>query len=285
DGVTLGVSENVGPNGGHAIVMVRGRFDRRALQQAIATAAGGKLQAKAVGGVDALLSPDDPNQFGENMAMMFADDERAAFVFGSRKQPLPLDAVAAMFKGNQQPLKGNADMAKLVSRVDTKAPLWAVMKVTQPMREAPVLGSMEWLTLTSTRKGEAGLSFKIEGKAGNADEATKAIGMVLGGVGEAKREMAREAERGAQNMPAPVKEMMKTAQKLLESIKCDADPADASLARMTGDLDVPPTSLLGTMFAMFFGFRSEMHEAPAQPGAAIGPVPAPPPPPVVPPQP
>jgi hypothetical protein len=110
----------------------------------------------------------------------------------------------------------------------------------------------------------------------DANGTAGAVGMVNGGLAQAKNELKREAER---TKGKESQQLLQVVTDALESVKCETDPADPKRATLSGKINMPPIAVIVGMF----GVRSVSVKPaePVQPNAlppAPAPQPIPPPP-------
>ena len=246
DGVTVGVAGDVGPRTGYVAFVVRGRYDAAAVTAMLGRMGAG--QGRAVNGVDAI-------EFGKISAALFPSDTHAVLVAGPAEAAKPVDALAASFRGGgggggPAPLKGAAEMAKLLATIDTTQPVWGAVHMTPNYRQAPPLAALESLTLVGRAKDQ-GVSFRVDAKGENGEGIGRTVGMVNQGVGQARADLKRNAEQA----PPQYKPMVTTLLKLMESVEAQRDPQDPTRATATGELDAPPLSIMGA-FLGSLSFRA-----------------------------
>ena len=139
-----------------------------------------------------------------------------------------------------------------------KQPLWAAVSVTESYRIVPPLAAMESVTLVAKPKGE-GIEFKFDAKSKNGPAMADTVAMVNRGVGQAKTEMGRQID----SMPiAEMKQVMQSVVKMMDTIKCQADEKDAARGTLTGEIEMSPSSLIGSMLGSFGGFSERTGNAP-----------------------
>lgn len=276
DGVTVGVSGEVGPNQGHVVVVAHGQYDAAAVADVVGGLKDVFKDTKAVGGTTVFANENE----GANV--FFPSNDRAVLVGGPGGRNgggnvLPVEEMVAAVRKNAGGLKDSkdaADMAKLVKSVDTKQPMWGAMEVTPAFKQAPFLEPFDTVTLVGKPAGDKAdkLDVRFDGHGADPDKVRAAVGMVNQGLDQAKQEMKRADE----HMPQEMKAMVAMAREVVESMKCQADGKAASL---TGTL---PTGGSGMLLTSLFWAGAARAE-PIAPPPAVGPAPAPrpaPPPPV-----
>lgn len=237
---TIGVSDVIGPNDGFTVVIAHGQYD-----------------SAAVAGYVRKMIPNTENIEGYDV---FADD-RAAFVFisdhraiaftGAGKDKLPIKGVLAATRAKTpaaNPLLTGADFAPFISKLDDKTRAWAVCKVSDSYRQAPVIQTFDTLTLLTTQDKD-GVSIKVAGQGKDAAAVKSAVDQVNSGLNEARNELPKMA----QQIP-----MLKPVNDFVQAVKCDADGKTAAL---TGTFQGDPAMLMALPF-MMMGVRSEGPKGP-----------------------
>jgi hypothetical protein len=266
EGITLSLSGDVGNNSGHAVVLIHGQFDAGAVSATL-----GQAMNQPV----AMIEGCPSIEVERNGVFLFPNNNYAAFVVGPHREGLPVTDVLTAIKTGNGALKGVAEMAQLIATVDTKSSLWGAMVVTDAMREAPILKSAESLTLVGSVKDRT-TQLKMTMIGRDANGTAGAVGMVNGGLAQAKNELKREAER---TKGKESQQLLQVVTDALESVKCETDPADPKRATLSGKINMPPIAVIVGMF----GVRSVSVKPaePVQPNAlppAPAPQPIPPPP-------
>jgi hypothetical protein len=243
------VAGDVGPRTGYVAFVARGQYDPAAVAALLGRLGAG--QGRAVNGVDAI-------EFSKSSAALFPSRTHAVLVAGPEEVAKPLEPLALAFRGGvggaPAPLKGVPEMANLLATVDTTQPMWGAVQMTPNYRQVPPLAALEWLTLVGRPKGK-GVSFRVDAKSQNGEGMGRTVGMVNQGVGQAKAELKRNAEQ----VPPQFRQMLTVVLKVMESIEVKQDEKDPTRASLTGDLDAPPLSLVGTLMGVF-GVRSAVVE-------------------------
>lgn len=209
DAVTVGVAGVVGPNAGHAVVVVRGVFDAKA---AAGMLQDPKFNSRPVGGVD--VYDVDPIT-----KLFFAGDDRAVLVLGGPNINLPIEAIVAAVTAGQNDLRGSKDVAPLLAAADMTLPAWGVMKVTPSYRQASVLAPFDTLSLTGKPAGGA-TELKLTASGTDPDGARSAASEFNHGL----QQLLGEAKPAAAMFP-----VAKPLIAVLESIHCAADGGNAAV--------------------------------------------------------
>jgi len=237
DSVTLGSSADFGPNAGYAAVIVRGQYDAAAARQALA-----KLQIapKTVGGAQ-VFSPD------EHIQAIFVSNDRALAVSGPNPQALPVEALATAIKTGKGGLETSDEMKKLIATVDISQPLWAVLKMTDTLRQVPVFSAFEQITLVGKLNKDQVLDLQIAGQGQNAAQVAAAVDQLNAGV-----------QTGINQLKPMVQDapFLSTMVKTLEGIQCKSEGEKATL---TMSIRADAASLV---MPMLFGARSSPEPLP-----------------------
>ena len=238
DGITVGLAGDIGPDSGYVVMIFHGRYDARAALEVMRGFQPDRAKSTNVNGVDGLT-------VGGDGVFLFPDNTRLAYIDGpNQNKHAPLDAIAGALRTGNQPLKGVPEMVKLIGQVDTKAPVWGAMQVTDAYRAEDFFRGLQWITLTSAPK-DKGVTFRFEAQAVNAAEMASAVTKVDAELNKARERMKRRPENG--RGPAAMQPVMDSVSKLVESARCKVDDNDPTRAHLTGELEVPPTTLLSTM--------------------------------------
>lgn len=188
EGLTVGVSEEVGHRKGWVVLVARGVYDRATVMDFLA-----RSGAKSV-----TVGKTTVYEIDRNVRMMFPEDGRVVLVAGANPAEFPVDAVAAGMDGGPAALKGNAAMSGLMAKVDQKLPLWAVARMTDGYKALPVPPTMplpfESLCLTGQRNGTA-MKLRLVGIGTDVGAVAAAGGSWGDLVQKAVGEMQRAAER------------------------------------------------------------------------------------------
>lgn len=241
EGVTIGVAEKVGPQDGFFVMILRGQYDARAV--GLLLAKQGQLQPNTIDGVE-VYSPE------KNLMFSLVSNERAIGMAGVGLEKMPVKELIAAVKENKGALHTNADLAKLIATVDTASRLWAVCKVSDSYREAPVIAPFDTITLVGKQeKDRMNMTMKAAGT--DAAKVEGAVNMVNTGLVQA-RQGAAEMQKA---IPA-----LKPIADFLNSMECKAEGKNATMtASMQGDT---PAIMLAPL--MLFTARHEARPAPAQ---------------------
>jgi hypothetical protein len=251
DSITVGSSADFGPNNGFAAVIARGQYDSAAARQALT-----KLQiaARSVGGAE-VFSPD------ENFGAIFSSNDRAIAIAGANLRVMPFEAFATALKTGKGGLETSDEMKKLLATVDTTQPLWVALRVTDTLKQVPVLSAFEQVTLVGKVKDQ-NVDIQINGQGLNPAQVAAAVDQLNAVV-----------QQGINTLKPMVVDapFMSGIVKTLEGIQCKSEGEKATL---TVSVKSDVSTLIGPML---FGAHSAPQPAPppvqvVPPGAPQPPV-------------
>ncbi|HEV8605285.1 MAG TPA: hypothetical protein VGQ99_07970 [Tepidisphaeraceae bacterium] len=246
DSITFGLAGDIGPNAGFAAVVVRGQYDSAAVRQALAKM---QIPGKVVGGVD-VFSPE------EHFGVMFAGNDRAIGMAGPNAQGLPAEAFATALKTGKGGLADVEAMKKLIASVDTSQALWAVMKMTDTYKQAPVFSAFEQITMVGKLKDQM-LDVQISGQGVNAGQVSAAVDQINAGV-----------QMGINQLKPMVQDapFFSAIIKAMETVQCSSQGEKATLtASIKGDA-------ASLVLPLFFGGMDRSRPAVAPPPVPPAPV-------------
>jgi hypothetical protein len=234
DAATIGVADDIGPDRGFFVLVVRGQYSRDAVKQALKEAgkvAGGGVTVGVRGGIDYIA-------FDTQVGIFLPSDERMVFVAGApRGTAMTLDDMAAALKAGQGKFAANEKLAALVKTVDRSKPIWAAAVIGDRYKDLiPPIKDLDSATLAIEQDGTA-LSGKLVLRGRGADKVETFDGMLKGGIASAMREV----EQVAATMP-----MLKAFADMLRTIKTErAGPVLTVSARVkdSGDLLIAPFTM------------------------------------------
>jgi len=243
EAVTFGVSDVIGPNDGFAAVVLHGQYDAQAVGNLVRKQIP---NASTVDGFE-VFAPD------EHVAFVFASDNRAIAITGAAKDKLPVKEVLAASRAKANPaghpLLAAAEFAPFVKALNEKTRGWAVCKVSDSYRAAPVIQPFDTLTLLTTQEKD-GISIRLAGAGKDAAGVKGAVDQVNSGLNQARNELPKMV----QQIP-----MLKPVNDLVQGMKCDADGKNATL---TGSFQGDPATLIAMPFMFFATERAGMAAPP-----------------------
>jgi len=227
DAVTGGLSGQLGPEVGWGVVVFRGQYDSAAARAALR-----KLQVKSsrVGEMD-VFEPD------KDMALICPSNEQVVLIVGAKPEQLPIEIMVKATGTGKGTLANSKDMVKLLESVDTTADAFAVVKVTDSYRQAPVVQGFDTVTAVLRHKDKLA-GFEVKGQGSDAQKVKDAVDFLNGQVREGINELKGEV----QNRP-----MLKPALDFVQSIRCSADGKNATL---TGSISTDAALIGGMMGAI-----------------------------------
>jgi len=239
DGVTMGVSDDVGDKTGFVAIVARGQFDAGAIAAMMVNL---NVPSRSVDGVDVFSGE-------RQVAFFFPSDDRAVLLVGPNQDVLPVKELIAASRQEKAGAIANAALAKLVAGIDPKVVGWAVVTVNDNYRKAPILSAFDQVVLTITRGGElTKFAVKADGKDAKAVEA--AVAQVDAGVKQAQQQLPQIV----QMMPA-----MKPIADFVQSVKVEANGASAGMwAELKGD---PSVLLMGPAMMWGVSVRAPVERA------------------------
>ena len=162
DGITVGVSSDVGSREGTATILVRGEYDR----------------ASAADAIKATISPDSPKlevrggvilwETGGDMTLVMPSNEQLAIVLGEpvEKRRTAIDDLLAAIKTGKGTLAQNQDITALMKMIDTQAPLWVAARLNKDMRVGVLQGFDSVTLVTKAETGKTAFTFFAHGMDG-----------------------------------------------------------------------------------------------------------------------
>ena len=143
DGVTVGVSGDIGERSGSLVAVLRGQFDRVAFSELV------RQTGTPAGDVDgvAVFQPDNES------AMFFASDQVAVYMAAPAGTSLPLKEMAAAAKAGKGGLDRAEGLPELLKAADTSQALWAVARTTPAIRQFPGFAGIETMSLVGRQDG------------------------------------------------------------------------------------------------------------------------------------
>lgn len=226
DSLTVGFLGSSAQTSGAFVVVLRGKYDHLAAQQALIAAGTAPAEENGVTAFHVLDGPAAP------LVAIFPSDERAIIMvplMGSNEVPLPL--MGAAIKNGKGDLARNNALAKLIAATDTQKPAWVACTVTDAVKQiAPGLSAFETASIVADRKDD---TLTIDGKLTGANAEQVRTGVRE--LGDAIKSAADEMNQQAAQM-----KMMQPVADLLASVKLTADGAQATgAASARGALILP----------------------------------------------
>ena len=228
--LTVGVGEDVvGGAKGFVVLVARGQYDRATVTNLLSQQ----------GAKTSVIAKTTVYNLGDSVRVILAEEGRVILISGATVEQLPVEAMVAAIEGGPAGLESNKAMTQLLSTVDRKLPLWAVVRMTDGYKALPLPPTMplpfDSLCLTGSRGG-GGLKLRLQGAgtdAGMVQAAAQAYQDLLA-------KAAADLQQPAQRMP--IARMMRD---FLREITVQAKDKEMT---MEGDLrvdELSPASLMG----------------------------------------
>ena len=143
DGVTVGVSGDLGDKSGYLVAILRGQFDRVAVAELV------KKEGMSAADVEGLtvFQPDNES------AMFFASDNVAVFMSAPAGKALPTREMIAAVRDGKGTLKDAKDLLPLVEKAPKDEAFWAVGRAGPVFQMLPGLGGAETFSLVGKQQG------------------------------------------------------------------------------------------------------------------------------------
>lgn len=242
---TVGIEGNPDDEGA-VIVILRGRYDPRAIRAAIKRHEND--HAEQIEGVT-VCRPDD------DVALIMISNELLVFM-ASDDGDLPIAETILAMKDNTPRLSMDSPVGKLIAGVEPKKHMaWAASVLPDELREADVIEPFTTAVLTVDRSRE-GFAGKLIATGEDAEELGEAVKQFKQHLAEGIEQMQRMA------MGIPAAKSMLDAMKSIEI----ATGQDGKQVTVTGEYKGNPAMIMGTYI---LGMRAT---APAQPPAQAVPM-------------
>jgi hypothetical protein len=256
DGITLGVSDNVGPNGGFAVIIFRGKYDHGAMVPAFKSLNPDDVKQSREGDVDLLT-------FGTESIVLFPNDDLFIFITGDRNENKSAIAehVMGVLKGGKANLDDNKELAALLKTVDTTGPAWAAMRLNDAMKKEDTFAPFDTVTLSSKVDNDT-VRYSVVARGTDAEKVKASVDEVTKGIQQSITQMKQ--------MVGQMKQMQALVD-LLESIKVNADGTTAKL-----DGEIKPNVIqtaIGGAAPLIWMEMGGMEEADGGNGGALPPQP------------
>jgi hypothetical protein len=141
DLATFGLSANVGDNSGWFVMILRGQYDPKLIEAAVARNER-DLTTREVSGVK-ILDVD------EDFKICLCSPEVMVVISGPEGKPLPIEKVLANLREGVVTKRSEA-MAGLLKRIDRDKPVWIAMQVPKLFSDVQFLGDVESLILSAS---------------------------------------------------------------------------------------------------------------------------------------
>ena len=236
--VTLGVAEDVGGETGFAVIVVRGLYDAEAARAALRQLG---MNSSKVDGAE-VFSPED------KIRLIPCANDLFVFAGGPKEEQIPMAEVVAAIKSRSAQPALDPKMLALVKSLDISSPLWAVTRMSETYRRAPLLAPLDTLVLTSKLDQSGMLLLKLVARGKDAAGVQRATEQFKAGLKEALDEIKKEVARAG---------FLKPIVAFLESVRVEGDGATATV---TGKLKGTSAVLMAPMF-LFMGRAARVENA------------------------
>jgi hypothetical protein len=221
DGITVGVSDNAGPNGGFGVVIFRGKYDRAAMVPAFKSLNPDDVKQSRNGDADIL-------EFGSDSIAVFPNNDLFIFIVGDRNENKSTVAAHILGVLNSGKAGGgdhdeNKELAALMKTVDTTGPAWGVLHLNEDMKKEQTFAPFDTVTL-STKVDKDTVHYSVIAKGTDAEK-------VKASVDETTKDI-QQAIVQVKQIAGQMKQMQALVD-LLESIKV---AADGTTAKLDGDI-------------------------------------------------
>ena len=231
---TIGVADDVGDRGGYVVVVGRGLYDPERVKAAFREMAGRRKDGVTKIGDIEVFRPDS------EVAFVFPSNTRAVLIGGPRRQALPIETVVAALKAGRGGLADNKEMAALIRSADTKAPLWAVSKLSDVYRKEEMLAAFDSAVLIG-KEADGVSTFTVTATVKDPAKLAASMKIFTDGLAQMKEQMKRTVAR----MPA----MQPTAD-FVTGIKIKQDPTRVTITAQLRATSPMPMMLMPWMFAV-----------------------------------
>ena len=233
---TVGVSDDIGGPGrsGYVVVVGRGRYDAEKVKATLREmCAKRKDGIKKVGDIE-LFSPD------RDVAFLFPSNTRAVMLAAPTRESLPIDAMIAAVKAGRGTLADNQEIAALIRSADTKAPLWAVSKLSDAYRKEKMLAAFDSAVLIG-KEADGVSTFTVTATVKDPAKLPASMKIFTDGLAQMKEQMKRTVAR----MPA-----MQPMADFVTGIKIKQDPNRVTITAQLQSASPMPMMLMPWMFAV-----------------------------------
>jgi hypothetical protein len=205
DAITIGVADNIGNDAGFAVVIVRGRYNIKAVREMLLQVA--RSNTETIDGTEVFSDSD------KEFTIFLPSSDRLVWIAGPRKAQKPIAQMIAAVKAGKGALTADSDMGKLIKTVDTASPIWAASVMSETYRQESLLAPFDTMTITSKIVKNVH-NFKLIATGSDAEKIAAAVTEFDGHMAKARQELTKQVER----MP-----MFKPMADFVKSIKTTAD--------------------------------------------------------------
>ena len=189
DGITVGVSQQIGENEGFVVVVARGLYHSRAAWEKLVHARQNDEETPRTETIEGVRF----FRLASNSLVAMPDDRTVVLVAGPRRNDLPLAAVAGAMKGTSR-FSENKELAALAAKVDRKGPVWAAATLPKEFRPMPLLSNVSRVTVSSSLDDEGTLHLGVEAEAWDEEKAISFVGILNANLTFARRMLSQESD-------------------------------------------------------------------------------------------
>jgi hypothetical protein len=257
DGLSAGVAGDIGDRKGFVVLVGRGEFDAAGVKIAVQAMTGGRGSSDVSSSqptTQPLPAGVEIIRLDRQLCLVLLGNNRAALIVGPPQQALPVDEVVKGLVSGKGGVTGDADMAKLLAKVDMTSPIWAACRVTECYRQVPHLAGVDTIIATTQYKNDT-LTANLTA-VGASPEAVEKSRLA---VEEVLKEVQVEASREAQRT-----EFLKPIAEALQSIQFKQEGST-----VTGSGTIKQFERVLLLPMMILGYESRSHMEAVQMAAPV----------------
>lgn len=229
DAISMGGSGDIGMESGFVVIVARGRYDARAVEEFVRRL---DVPSNVVAGVRIFQPP------GAEIFLMFPSNEYAVMLASPRGTDLPTVEMIDAIRARAGKLRNVPEMKRLIEQSPPDQPVWAVASVTPAYARAAIFAPFKTLELRSRRTGRA-LETTFTATGGDAEKA-RAVADTLT---QAARRAADAMSRAGAAEPH-----VKALADAFRTVQCKSSDGNAQL---TAQIDAAPDS--AALLPIFLG--------------------------------
>jgi len=251
DAVTFAISGDAGPDGGFAVVVIRGLCDMNKLKATLKAQAGLEFDKRQ--GMDFALIEKEGS-------LALVSNDRMAFIYGPDQQKVPMETILSSLKDGQGTLNQNTELAKLIKSVNKpENTTWIAGRPTDSLKKEEPFDRVESFAVTMQESKDL-MKFKLDAVGTTADMTKQTVDEINQGLKEAKEQLKDPNAAGM---------MPKEMTDLLNSIKVSHSDKQWSVS---GQMKGGMTSMMMMGMAPMMMLRGGAAQpAPVQPRPAPAP--------------
>lgn len=197
DGLSVGVAGDIGDHEGFVVLVGRGEFDHAGVKAAVQKLSRGMSSedSSSQPTTQPLPAGVEIINLAREACLVLWGNNRVALVVGPpREQALPVDEVVKGFTSGKGGVTDDADMGKLLAKVDMASPIWVACRVTECYRQVPHLAGLDTIIAAAQYKNDA-LTANLTAVGTSAEAAEKSRVAVEEVLKAIQAEISREAQR------------------------------------------------------------------------------------------